>query len=114
MQTDQPDTLDAIRQAETEVTRRLTMAQEAAHSALDDARREAEDTQNMAEERGRVAGEKARQTAIVEARARAAEMVAEARNRTENMREIPQTEKAAAVERIVALIRGRKEGRDEA
>lgn len=114
MQPDHPDTLNAIRQAETDTTRQLTIAREAAQVALDDARQQARDLQTTAEADGRAAGTRALQAATSAAETRAADLVAAARDRAAAMQELPPADVAAAVERLVALICGRPGGQDEA
>lgn len=114
MQTDRPGTLETIRLVETEMTRRLTAAQEAAQAALDVARQQAADRLAQAERDGRAAGDAARAQAVAAAREDAAALLAAARLRAEAVEAISQAELDTAVDRLVALICGRSRGRDEA
>jgi vacuolar-type H+-ATPase subunit H len=78
--------LEAIRQAETEASRRLAAEREAIAIRLAAARREAEARVAAAEQDGRLEGERRRQAAHCRAEREAAEMVARAQQQAAALR----------------------------
>ncbi len=96
--------LEAVRQAETEASRRLAAEREAIATRLAEAGREAEARVAAAEQEGRLEGERRRQAALVEAEREAAEIVSRAQQQAAALRLAGSTAQPAAADRALAFI----------
>jgi hypothetical protein len=96
--------LEAIRQAETETSRRLAAEHAAIAVRLAEARRDADARVAAAEQDGRLEGERRRQTARRQAEREAADMVARAQQQAAALRLAGEAAQPAAVSLALAII----------
>ncbi len=96
--------LDQIRQAEAEVTRRIAVANEAAHQRVANARSQVTQMINLAREAGQSEGQARYQQIINQAEAEAQDIIAKAEEQAKELRRQGITEMSQVVELAVNFI----------
>jgi vacuolar-type H+-ATPase subunit H len=104
--------LDQIRQTESEITRKVAAARQAAEKILDQARQQAEIVKRNASEAGRLEGQRHYQTVLDRAEEEAHTLVSEAGFQAESLRRRGQQRMKTGVGYAVSVILGLAEEAD--